>query len=282
MPRHIETIEAYAVCNTPGAIQSPWYEFLSNGPGILDCTNQSADVLVPRGQACAFEDIQGINSLLWVQSNQNEAAGSEIILYGYDQYNSWVRTLQDGVLTDGEAVPITTAGAYTTTVWQAAGFTKAIKPITIGTVRIWEHDQTSGLKRPLAIYEPDEEQPWYRRYFLPAAGCSSGSTCCSESSTSASPACVTAMVKMRYVKARSDRDFLLIGNVPAIKDMVQAIRFAENNMLPQAAPYEAKAVSTLQDELNAHAGDGPIVRVRFEDSAIFGAGSISTLIGGGY
>lgn len=274
MPRQVETIEAYSTDGTPGSIETDWYEFLSTGPGRMDCDDTWSHVMVPRGMACAFDDIAGDNSRIFVQSDQPEDASATIILLGYDSAHKWVRTSQGGVMADGEVVAINNVGVNTTTIWQAGGLAKVIKPITVGNVGLWESDLDTGVLRPLALYEPDEEIPNYRRYFLPEVSCGTSTTNCGCNVTNTTAVCVEALAKMAFIPARLDNDFLIIGNIPAIKDMVQSIRFAENNLLPAAASYEAKAIATLQRELGSYQGDGPVVRLRVESPDTFGCGGI--------
>lgn len=273
-PRQVETVESYAVDSVPGRVVNDWYEYLPAGPGTTACGTCNTGTLIPKGFAPAFDDIRGTNSKIWVISDQNEAATSQILLLGYDSNRKWVRTLQNGVIADGELVTITGAGTASTTVWYPSGLTAVIKPITIGNVSLFELDGNTGLMRSLAVYEPDEKQPRYRRYMLPSVcSNSSSSSCCDDTNTEAT--CVDAMVKLAFIPARLDNDILLIGNLPAIKDMVQSIRFAENNLLDAAMNYELKAIKTLDDELKSYLGDGPVMMPKFEYD--FGATEIGNI-----
>jgi hypothetical protein len=279
MPRQVETIETYAIGGRPGDIRNEWYEFLPNGPGLGQCDNCGSTALLPRGFAPAFNDIRTKSSTIWVKSDQIEATGLQILLEGYDENGLWVRTSQGGVMADGELVSITSAGAFTTTRWAVSGLSVVLKPATQGFVSLWELEPTMGAMRQLANYEPDELQPRYRRYMLPnCTGSGSGTTsCCDDTPADAKAMCIDAIVKLAYIKAINVNDILIIGCLPAIKDMVQSIRFAENNLLPASMQYEAKAVKTLQDELESHMGDGPMPVPKFPDREIWGVGSVGEI-----
>lgn len=276
-PRQVEAVEAYTADDIPGTITNDWYEFLPTGPGRITCSDGWSDILISRGFAPAFDDIRTTGNKLWVRSDQVETTGLQIRLLGYDKNGNWVRTSQAGAMADGELVDITGAGAITVTEWRSGGLTAVLKPVTAGYVSIWEVDATTGALRQLANYESDETQPRYRRYFLPdvPSGTTTVASCCNNTNTT-DAVCVEAMVKLAYIPAVNTTDILLIGNVPALKDMVQSIRFAENNLLPAAAAYEAKAIKCLDDELSAYLGDGPVINLKFEHRDTFGAGDWST------
>ncbi len=66
------------------------------------------------------------------------------------------------------------------------------------------------------------------------------------------------MAKMDFIPARKDTDYLLIGNLAAIKDEVQSIRKLENNLFEEAMAWEANAIRELQNELETYRGHGNV------------------------
>lgn len=256
-PRQIESILAFAICNWPGEIRSHWYEYLGNGPGQIDASWCSGGKLLDRGLAVAFDDICGEDKKIRVYLDNPSDAGKTILLQGYDENRNWVLTddgaggIHNGELVTLQAMPTTYVD--TDTVWMPGGLVGVQKQLTKGAVRLYELDTTTALQRPLAIYEPDELTPEYRRSVVP--GLSSSSPCCGADAACTQPT-VTVLAKLKFVPVRAETDYLLISNIAALKDMCQAIKKRENNLVTEAMLYEASAVAVLEQELSNFHGDG--------------------------
>ncbi len=276
VPRQVETIEAWALCQFPGEIRNSFYEFVGNGPGQLTDQRGSPNQLIDRGTACVFNDMSGSNSFVNVQSSVAEAADARILIRGYDQNAQWIRTQEpaaSGNWIDGEYVAINTAG--TRSVNKFSAITETIKPVTKGPVRLYEWPQALGDNyQQIAYYESDETIPIYRRYLIPNIA-NSGSCC--GSSSDCEDKSVTLLVKLRHMPVMNDNDFLLLGNLSALKLMVMAILKEERNLFAEAQAYEAKAIGELENELSSFEGDGVIPVIRFADPAIYGGGVENSL-----
>lgn len=251
-PRQVESILAFSVCDQPLTIRSHWYEFLGYGPGNIsvgsDC---SGDKLKDRGLAVAFDDICGEDKKIRVYCDNPNDAGKTILLQGYDSNRNWVLT--DNGDTNGELVTLAMPWTDTDTIWMPAGLVGVQKALTRGVVRLFELDTVNALQRPLAIYEPDELVPEYRRSVVPGltrhgAGSNSSDTCTQPT--------VTVLAKLKFVPVQSETDYLLIGNIAALKDMCQAIKKREDNLIGEAIAYEQSAVAVLEQELSNFHGDG--------------------------
>lgn len=273
-PREIAAIEAISVCNSPITIRNGWFEFLENGPGLQgdgsgSCSSCGCGMdLIDRGRACLFSDIIGINKTVKVYADVAESATAVILLLGYDENNNWIRTETSpgsGVWQDGEYVSISTTPQTSTHIFTK--ITGVQKPITQGFVRLYEYDTTLLTQRAIAVYEPDETRPDYRRSVIPGLSQVSGGAC--ETKT------ITANVKLDFIPARNDTDFLVIGNLPAIKDMCQSIRKKENNLLAESAAWEQSAKYELNMELNHRTGSGTVVPVRLPRREVYGAGVLN-------
>lgn len=270
-PRQIAAIEAVAVCNEPITIRNSWFEFLENSAGLQgpsDCSGShscgcGANQLHDRGTAVAFADIRGTNKKIRVYADVAEAADAKILLQGYDENNIWIRTESSpGVWVDGEYVAISTTPTNSTKFFSA--LVAVQKPVTNGIVRMFEYNNDTTIQRPIAIYEPDETRPNYRKSFIQGLP----SKCCGECET----ATVTVMAKLEFIAATKDTDWLIIGNLDAIKDMCQSIRKTENNLFDEATAWEAKAIVELQRELRHYLGGGIVQPLRMARRNVSGAG----------
>lgn len=268
-PRAVETIEAMLLCESPVVIRNQWFEFLGNGPHKLTEDNPAGVTMVDRGEYPAFDDITGTTKRLRVYSDVAESAAAKITLQGFDENANWIRTQVGGVWIDGEQVTISTTPTLSSKFFTR--LVKVIKPKTNGVVRVYEYNNATGLNtKALAFYEPDETLPSYRRSYVPyiASLVGGGGTC--------DKVTVEVAVKLRYRPVSVDADFILIPNLPALVEMVRAVKKYENNLPTEARAYELLAVQYLQEELKSWQGDGAVVQLRVQEAALFGAGGIES------
>ena len=273
-PRQIETILKCNVDGSPVPVANAWYEFSNNGPGTITDESAPGIVLEDMGEACSFDDIEGTGKTIYVLSSEPEDAGTEILLQGYDENNQWIRTLVDGVYINGEYVEVSNAGAYSSNTF--SNLTAVIKPLTNGTVFLYEHDTATGVNKPMAQYEHDEENPSYRRSRIPLL-----STVDSSGSFDGCPtryAVVEVYAKLKFIPAQEDSDFLGIGNLPAIKDMVMSIDKAEKNLAQESEYYEQRAVRELEKELGNYNGGKTVPVFDIEHPNIFGGAGVAGVI----
>lgn len=272
-PRQIATIEAAAVSNNPITIRNGWFEFLESGYGLStgssgcdsgNCSsgfpfgNCSGQQLFDRGNVCTFADIIGTDKKIKVYADVTEGADAKILLQGYDENGNWIRTQVSGEWVDGEYVAISTTPALSTK--KFSSLVSVQKPETNGNVRLYEYDTVLTTQRALAVYEPSETNPSYRRSLIsnivPDADCDTIQ--------------VTVMAKLEFIPAKVDTDWLLIGNLPALKDMCQSIRKAENNEFDESVKWEARAVQALRRELSHYRGHGVVQPIRLTPRNIGG------------
>jgi hypothetical protein len=277
-PRQIETIEAFSVCRDPGTLRNQWYEFSEQGPHGLKESNNWFRTMIDKGTAVAFDEIGGDTDTkkLRVTADVTESGTGRMLLQGWGGPNltdmNWIRTLDGSTWVDGEYVTISTTPQLTTNFFKR--LTGVTKPVTNGPVRVFEWETTTSSQiKQLGYYEADEEVPLYRKSFLPGignmTGCDGDSSCTSKQ--------ITVIAKLRHIDIRGDNDYLLIGNVGALKLAVQATLKEERNLLEESASYWALALSELQSELQAFEGDGAIPILKVEGRDTWGAGVRTTM-----
>jgi hypothetical protein len=277
-PRQIRTIEAFAVCKTPGVIRSEWFEFIGypNGIGLQDEDNMPGTMLLDRGTACAFDDVQATTAAprkIKVVADQAVDVGKKITLRyidsnGQKTYSSIGGVVQEGVQLTLVAPP---AGVFTPTNVATAGLYHVVKETTQYPVRLYEVDgNTLAVTKMLAQYEPSETVPIYRKSFVP--GFTNMSECENASADCTVNKQITALVKLQHVPVVVDNDPLVIGNIAALKLMVMAILREEQNRHDEAAVLEAKANRELDGELSSYLGDGMVSAIKVQNSDLFGAG----------
>lgn len=115
----------------------------------------------------------------------------------------------------------------------------------------------------LAIYEPDETRPSYRKQLLTDLGCG----CAGNNGTSQ----VTVMAKLEFIPVRNDNDWLMIGNFSALESEVQSIMKRRNNLFEESVAWHMQAIKTLRDELRHYLGAGAVVPMRMQSRNLGGA-----------
>lgn len=260
-PRQLETIEAFAIDDVPGVVRNRWYEFLESGPGLIEKSDSIGRQLLDQDVAAVFSDITGTGKRLRLHTDTLTASvdsGTKVLLQGYNDDGEWIRTQDGSNYVDGEYVTLTTS--YVETVNNFISLRGVQKPDTKGNVTVKEFNVSAGTVRTIAVYEPLENLPTYRRSMIP--GVTTSST-------------ITITGKLRFIPAVNDIDWLHINNQPALKLMVMAIRKEENNIIEEAVAYEARAVQALNDQLSHHMGDGAVVTPRIVGAEVFGGGIIN-------
>lgn len=279
LPRQIANVEAAAVCGKPVTIRGSWFRFIENGPGIIgDCDSEQCSTASTSGFSlgwfqkpgdyCCYNDILGDDKKIKVYCDVAEDDGAVITLQGYDENAQWIRTQVGGEWIDGEQVALNSVTPQTTTKFFSS-LVAVQKPTTNGTVRLYEYDTTLLTQRDIAVYEPDETRPAYRRVEirgLPQGGC------CGDDDGDCTEKKVTVMAKLEYIPVANDEDWLLIGNIPALKMELMALMKEENNVWQESLVYHQKALSLLRDELRHYIGSGVVNPVRMQPASIGGAG----------
>jgi hypothetical protein len=270
LPREVAKVIKCRVNGRFQDVQSRWYEYLSNGPGLLeDHRNSWLGPLIDRGFACTQYDIPtGVPMYLGVLSDRVEDDLSRMLIRGHDETGREVY----GKNVFGEYVPI--RGGTQDTMWITENLFTDItfiqKPATKGYVYISAILPTEGIRYHLGSIHPDETEPRYRRYFIRET------RCCSPVSTtgtfvSPTPHRIDALCRLQYVPALHDSDVLMIQNTGALKMMLKALRLEDAEKLKEAQEYEATAERLLNEQTSMMENDEDMIDIMKEG---FGIGQI--------
>lgn len=265
LPRQVARIINLAVCNFPVRVQNEFYEFLESGIGLQPpgcCSEPSPCVpleMYDRGIVPLFRDLDasdGSRKLRFHIASERDL-GRKVLVQGVDANGNTVRTLANGVDVVGEYV--TLASPFADTSHSYTQITGLQKEVTAGDVRVHEVNEATGEQRLLSILEPSETVAAYRRYYINGM-CN---TCCQQASGSSqvvapgNKAHVTAMCKLEFIPVSVDSDYLLIGNLSALKHECMAIRYEMSdspNALAMAAAKHREAIRLLNQELTHYMG----------------------------
>lgn len=261
LPRQFVRAINLDVCSFPINLNNEFYEFLPGGVGLKG-VNQRPDWCgnlegFERGTSPVMVDLTPTNQRLRVYLTDTRDAGRRVLIQGALDQNGVYIYSQDGLNTvDG--FYLTLGSPFTDSGFICTGFNAIQKDQTYGDVVLKQVDDTTGVEVTLARYAPDEVNPAYRRYYI-----SHVPTNC-PCPTGTATVTVTAMAKLAFIPVARDTDQLIIGNIPALIEEAQAIRYSEMDV-PNAAAMEArhhaKAIRLLQNELRSQMGEQRIAVV---------------------
>jgi hypothetical protein len=258
LPREFARIINMAVGAQPIYVHNEFYELLPGGIGPMPdtaCSDWCGTVAgYERGVWPTSVDLTSTNQALRVYTTDARDIGSRILVVGLDQYGNEIYS-QDG-LQNITGVYITFAAPFADSAFQIQQIKGIVKPVTFGDVLLFQVDQTTGVEVLLSRFKASETNPAYRRYFitpLPA--------CC----TTGTSFNVTAVAKMEYIPAIRDTDFLIVGNIPALTEMIQALRYFSQDLETahkMGILHERRAVKLMREELEHYVGlENPAVTV---------------------
>jgi hypothetical protein len=248
------------VCRRPVPIQNEHYEFLEFGIGLqVPCENESPFLGYKCGTLQGFDrnvvntayDLTPTNQYLRIYITDARDIGAKFLISGaldangVGIYTNDVNLQVDGFYLLGDQ-PFATSSSIVTS------FQAFSKPVTYGDVLLYQVDATTLEEVLLSRYTPQETNPTYRRYFIKSLPCG-----CCQSPTNPGYAQVTTLLKVEYQPVINPSDFLIIGNIPALKAECQSIRFSEiDNATSEALSVKKHedAVALLNAELKHYIG----------------------------
>jgi hypothetical protein len=146
---------------SPLKVRSTWYEFLPNGTGMNSC--DAINIKAMPGRFTTFQD-WSTPMLLRVKLEQTESA---TIIFRGKLGGEAIYSLDGGGWIEGVKLSLTNATVTTTEYFDEPPY-GVVKTTTNGRVSIYAVD-TNAVEYLVAIYEPDENVPKYRRYKVPNA-----------------------------------------------------------------------------------------------------------------
>ncbi len=268
-PRQIATIEAVALCGRPIPVHDMWYEFLENGWG----TRKDGDGICEcdyRGRFPVFSDIIGTDKKVRLVCDVGTDIGKTVLVLGYDANGNWIRTTQGGVLLDGEVVVLAqTPGTLSVNLFSAVTDIQVQQPMD-GQWWLYEYDTTLLTQRLIGQYQYDDNRPSFARYLFPSIrNCSSGN--CTST-------LVEAICKLDFIPVVRDTDYVIIGDIMALKFACMASKAAEEERYSDETSLMNKAVQELENELDHYLGSGRRIGINVVGSSIGQVDPIPTLI----
>jgi hypothetical protein len=247
-PREVARIEQLAICNRPTPIQNQFYEFLDFGVGPQTLQRHCGKILqaYERNNAVTFVDLDPVGKTIRVVYTNSADIGKRVFLQGYDANEVKIYS-QDG-LNEVDGLYLTLEDPFIQAPFGISSLTGIQKDATVGPVKFYEVDLTTGDTELLLTMEPTEETASYRRYYFGGLP----NNCCADPANPTTNVLVTAIVKLELIPVAVDTDYLYIQNVQALIEEGKAFRHSnmDNGEAKQLSLAEhAQAVRYLQGQL---------------------------------
>lgn len=246
-PRFVGTVLAVNTFGSNIPVQNGWFNFMPfnrgdfSGSGFRWVNGSCAGNLtvVNGDDSPVAQNVPcGQNFYVRVFPQTRLDVGKKITIFGIDRYGQVLRTKRsDGVYRDG--MEIVVALPFTSSSAPVRRIGRVLKEKTSGDLRTFLYDADNDATHNCSIYGPEETSPSYRQSKIQ----NMRSVCCDGVTT------VQAMVKLQFIPVNYASDMVLIGNIDALKYMIQSIRAGESGNARDAAAYEAASIRELNLEL---------------------------------
>lgn len=277
MPRQVKTVlgasTMYPSCTGstscgPGCtsiltVKSMWYEMMPGGPvGWIPC---ATNVLMDLGTGFStFADPSQQTPMilrLYADIPQPSTEGF-IVINGTDVNGNLPFSYVNNQYIPGQVlnIPTTSDANYLDTPQSFVQINSISKPITQGRLRLFGVDAT-GAQTPLAVWEPDELNPDYRRYLVTWVGPSM-------------PSILTVLAKLRYVYTTAPYADLMITNIGSLQLALQAMKYEKAGSYDQATAAWKLSYDLLETETRDFDGEqGKSIQIM----ELFTGGDIQTI-----
>lgn len=264
LPRAVARLIDVAVCQEPIRIRNEWYEFLYAGWGLQPpsactgcpdvCGNTQA---LDRRIVCTAADLVPGNFIrAYSDDPDGRDAGKNLLIQATDTNGKKIRSNSGTNVVEG--FYLTLSAPFVTSGFGLNSIYGVMKDQTYGNITLYQVDAVTGAESLLAAYEPSEYRPNYRRYYLDNLP----ENCCSSSCALT----ITGMAKLDLIPVELDTDWLLIGNIEALKEGCMGIKYGEQDSQVSQALAKAHlktAISLLNQELDHYIGrENPAVNFK--------------------
>jgi hypothetical protein len=250
----------------PIVLQSPWFEFVGYGWDLLTGWSESAQRFdesrlgpgyltgaLDRDDVVFFKDIPavslGVQYILRLRTTTDERISSnmpaDVIVQGYDGNGDWIRSQNNaGDWIDGVTFVWTADGSFqvANSAQVFSSVVNVTKPVTRQPIDCYMIGTTGSTGEiQIGRWGATETHPQYRRYFV--RGLPNDRTYC-----------VDARVRRRYLPIVADGDFLLVSNLPALKEMVMAIYKRDADDFGNYQAHKETCKALLMTETKSYIG----------------------------
>lgn len=240
-PRDVLAVEAIKVANYGLPIRNGWYEFQADvlAPNVGDEYERGEQIqLLDRGMVMQFRDMPSTGRIKLYSSSADN--GTQILLQGLDGNGDVVRTQHEGEWIEGELLTLSSPSVTSSTLFKSPTLTAVQKPVTKAVVNVWSINPDTLVETNIATWQPNEANPEYRRSYILNLPSECGAMQ------------VSAKVRLRFIPAVLDTDWLHISNLEALQCAMRSIQKRERNLYKEADAEMESAIRSLRNQLAAY------------------------------
>lgn len=266
-PREVKTVEGFNLCGWSIPIRNGWFEFQTyvRAPqaGCSDNGYCQTPQLLERGlpPACQYRDFD-VDSTIRLYPNAADV-GLRVLLQGKDANGVVIRTLDtvSGNVIDGEYLTLALPFVESVSTFKKPNLTGVQKPVTKYNVTATSVDPDLGTETEIAVWQPSETNPSYRRTYLvnrPNCGtnltwqCKDHGDGCRPADALCTDLSVEVLYRQEFIPALVDSDWLIISKLPALEREMVAIQQERRNEDEQSELNHKRAIRMLRQELEAY------------------------------
>lgn len=253
LPRYVASIREMKSCGGYVPVRNEWYEFTTHDwyNSLLNeywgwgwCQQN----MVGKGIVPTHNTIMGLARKVRAYAQCNADYGKTVTIFGLDNNQQpLMHRDETGAWRDG--IILTLQAPYAESEGYVSSIDRVLKDQTEKPITLYAWNTTDSVLEDLAVYEPSETNPAFRRYEFRTWTYRDN-----DGNERYRPVC--ALVKLQFVPAQYDTDIVAISNIAALKFMVAAIRAEEGNDFNTAESNSAKAIQALNFQLrNYSPGD---------------------------
>lgn len=233
LPPHMRSVVGVTVNGCPTVAFTRDYSYGIFGPGTLKGVTSGLGMLIDAGDqfVTSVDHIAG-QQLRFTLSSADDV-GKTVRIYGTD-LNGDVLYDEDGF----EGRDLVLAGATTLFPTALNSFTGFQKCVGFGTMTVQSWDGSNATQ--LQVYQPWETRPRYKRYRT------------GEYQSTVAIGCLT---RLRYTPVHAETDFVIPGNLNALRSAFQAMDSEEARNYSDADSAWVRCFGVLNEEFESSKGD---------------------------
>ena len=269
-PRYVHSVLGVKSCGSQIPVKNNWYAIAGAG-GCFD-GQDSFSKMHDLGMFPCYNEVSGnTGKKIAYHIVKNADVGKTIRIFGTkyggqplqekDASGNWVDGITLTAVAGGVTAGVPTMAMTTELVTKITHITREA---TQGMTYLYEYDTATLKLHDLAVYEPNETNPSYRRYKIDGINSMPSYV----DSYGRRMRRIDCLVKLQYVPLINDFDFLLIDDLDALKYGVQALRKDEAGEAEAAEVFWTKSVRELNmGDRSRNPGQTTVTKVRVMGSS---------------
>jgi len=273
-PNFVGTVKGVRTCAGQMNLKNNWYSIMGPSSCCNDWGGSSWGAMgsgygyggnvnavgFDSDTSCTGNSITGnTGKLLQYHVVKAEDWGKTITFYGKQYGGQPLQEVVSGVTQNGLTLTAVSGANPAQTTVLVTRLDQIARQATRGMAYLYEYDPATTLQRMLSVFQPNETNPQYRKTTIK----NFGSIPYFQDSNGVKSWNIEALVKLEYVPAVDDRDFLLIDDFDALKLGIQALQFEDAHDYANAEITWKLAIRELNYESkNKQPGNQFVTRVR--------------------